>query len=108
MRVSSRTLKFLLPASAVLLTAGIGCSHPIQVDLPPGYTGKVSIFCESFSDSGEIIRVGQDGVAPKAACSRSREAISIVRGGQPVQPVSEPRWATTGDGIVLGIEFEVR
>jgi hypothetical protein len=106
--IPSRFLRFSLPVSAVLLAAVIGCSHPLEIDLPPGYTGKVSIFCERLADGSEPIRVGTDGTAPKATCPRSRQALSIVRGGQAIQPSSVPNWSTTGDGIVLAIDFDVR
>ncbi len=97
-----------LPATVVLLAVIIGCSHPLEIDLPPGFTGKVSIFCERLAEGGQPIRVGTDGTASKATCPRSREALTIVRGGQAIQPSGEPHWSTTGDGIVLGIDFEVR
>lgn len=108
MRIPPRFLQLFLPAIAVLLAASIGCSHPLQIELPPGYTGKVSIFCDRLAGTGETIRVGADGTAPNAVCPRSRQPLSIVRNGQPVQPNSAPVWSTTGDGIVLAIDFEVR
>ncbi|GAA3751034.1 hypothetical protein GCM10022270_06710 [Terriglobus aquaticus] len=91
-----------------MLAAVIGCSHPLEVDLPPGYTGKVSVFCDRLADTSEPIQVGADGTAPKAVCPRSRQALSVVRGGQAIQPSTVPNWSTTGDGIVLAIEFDVR
>ncbi len=106
--IAYRPLIPILPATAVLLAAIIGCSHPLEVDLPPGYTGKVTVFCDRLADTSEPIRVGVDGMSPKAVCPRSREALTVVRGGQAIQPAGEPHWSTTGDGIVLGIEFDVR
>ena len=98
----------VLPASAVLLAVIIGCSHPLEIDLPAGYTGKVSIFCERFAESEQPIKVAADGTAPNAVCPRSRETLTVIRGGQAIQTAGEPHWSTTGDGIVLGIQFEVR
>lgn len=97
-----------LAAAAALLAAIIGCSHPLEVDLPSGYTGKVSIFCDRVGDIDRPVAVAADGTAPHAVCPRSRQPITVLRGGQVIQPASEPQWSTTGDGIVLAVQFDVR
>lgn len=99
---------FVLSAVAVLVVV-LGCSHSLEIDLPAGFAGRVSIFCERIG-SAELapIKIGADGSAPHAACPRSRQAITVLRNGQLVHLVDEPHWSTTGDGIVLGIDFEVR
>lgn len=104
----SRMPLTLMASTAALLAAVIGCSHPLQVEVPPGYTGKVTVFCSRLAEDNGPIRVGADGFAQKAVCPRSRQALTVLRGGQAIRPVGEPQWSTTGDGIVLGIEFDVR
>ena len=54
------------------------------------------------------IEVGANGSAHGALCPPSSRAISVVSGGRSIQPLGKPHWSTTGDGIVVGIDFEVR
>ena len=96
-----------MPAAACLFAAAIGCSHPQEIDLTPGYTGKVTVLCDRFSDDSRPIQVDADGIARKATCPRSREPITVVRDGKAMQTI-DARWSTTGDGIVLAIDFDVR
>ena len=96
-----------LPLAAGLLAVIIGCSHPLEVDVPAGYTGKVTVLCDRFAEDGRPIQVGADGNAMKAVCPRSRQTLVVVRGGQAIKPTSDPRWSTTGDGILLAVEFNV-
>lgn len=94
--------------STFLLNATTGCSHPLEVDLPTGYTGKVTVYCDRLVANVPPIKVDLDGNAPKAACPRSPRQLTAVRNGVVVEPLGKPHWSTTGDGIVVGIDFEVR
>ncbi len=80
----------MLSISAALLAVIIGCSHPLEVDVPAGYTGKVTVFCNRLAEVNQPIKVGADGAAPNAVCPRSRATLTIVRAGQPIQPAGEP------------------
>ncbi len=101
-----------LPVASLALTASllaviIGCSHPLEIDVPAGYTGKVTVLCERLAEDGRTIQVGADGMANRAVCPRSRRTLTVVRDGQALKPSGEPRWSMTGDGIVLAVEFNV-
>ncbi len=84
-----------------------GCSHPLEVDVPANVHGRVIVMCESFSAAASPIRVNAEGLAEHAACPTSQSSLVVVRDGQPVKPVSSPNWSTTGDGILLSVDFEL-
>lgn len=102
------TPSFLFAFTVALLAVVIGCSHAVQIDVPTGYTGKVTVLCDRFADVARPIAVGADGVARQATCPRSRQSITVVRDGKAIPTVGDPHWTTTGDGIVLAVEFDVR
>ncbi len=105
----AKSLRAVVLCAMNCLIVAVGCSHPLVVEVPVGYTGHVAILCERFGgEEVPPIQVAADGSAHGALCPHSRRAISVVSGGKPIQPLGKPHWSTTGDGIVVGIDFEVR
>lgn len=106
-RFSQMRLPLTLPLVVVLFAVVVGCSHPLEVDLPADFHGHVTVLCDRFTRDAQPIHAGSDGMARGATCPRSQTDLVVVRGGQPVKPAQLPKWTTTGDGIVLSIELDV-
>lgn len=98
----------LFACAVLLLTAVSGCSHPLEIDVPNGYRGRVIVLCEEFEGAPKPIQVGKDGMARHAGCPRSQTNLVVVRNGTPVRPGSQPHWSVTGDGIILSIDFDLQ
>lgn len=96
-----------LPCAVLLLLAVAGCSHALEVDVPAGFHGHVTVLCEALDRSGKPIHVGADGTAPKAVCPPAQTSLTLMRGGEPVKLNGRPHWGVTGDGIVLSIDLDV-
>jgi hypothetical protein len=93
-----------------IATAALGCTREdtLRVVVPSGYQGHVTIPCIGVMDGNRTITVATSGRAPDATCPKDELHVVVVRDGVIVPPARGITWAKTGDGIPVGLEFDVK
>jgi hypothetical protein len=97
-------------AALTVATAALGCTREdtLRVVVPSGYRGHVDIPCVGVMDGNRTITVNASGRAPDATCPKDELHVVVVRDGVIVPPTHGIAWVKTGDGIPVGLEFDVK
>jgi len=97
-------------AALTVATAALGCTREdtLRVVVPSGYQGHVTVPCIGTMDGNRTITVGASGRAADATCPKDELHVVVVRDGVIVPPARGINWARTGDGIPVGLEFDVK
>jgi hypothetical protein len=91
-------------------TAALGCTRQdtLRVVVPTGYTGHVTVPCIGVMDGNRTISVAPTGRAQDVTCPKDETHVVVMRDGVIVPPASGITWAKTGDGIPVGLEFDLK
>lgn len=108
--MSNQTIIRFGLAALTIATTALGCTRQdtLRVVVPSGYQGHVTIPCIGVMDGNRTITVASTGHAPDATCPKDELHVVVVRDGVTVPPANGITWAKTGDGIPVGLEFDVK
>ncbi|SFR97369.1 hypothetical protein SAMN05421771_0123 [Granulicella pectinivorans] len=97
-------------AALTIATAALGCTRQdtLRVVVPTGFTGHVTVPCIGVMDGNRTIAVPASGRAQDVTCPKDETHVVIMRDGVIVPTAGSITWAKTGDGIPVGLEFDVK
>lgn len=97
-------------AALTIATAALGCTREdtLRVVVPSGYQGHITVPCIGAMDGNRTINVTSSGRAADATCPKDELHVVVVRDGVIVAPSKGITWAKTGDGIPVGLEFDIK
>ncbi len=102
-------LKLLLFVGACMLPVVASCkATPFNVELAPGFTGQVTITCDATGSAFQSVKADASGHAEAPVCPVSPTDIVVTRDGKKIATDGPLSWMTTGDGIPVGVKFQVR
>ena len=103
------SLRYPVATLAVGSIVLLGCARKVQIQVPSGFHGHVTIACGGLSDDRSItLHVDARGQASAATCPM-RQTDTVVTREDAAAPIETSiLWTTTGDGIVREITFDVR
>jgi hypothetical protein len=93
----------------LLILPALGChKKPFAVEVAPGFTGYVHIFCgPTIGLPSEPVRVNSVGGADPSPCPGEDVDVTVLRDGQTV-PASAVTWERSGDGSPVALSFTVK
>jgi hypothetical protein len=102
-------LKVLLFVCACMLPVVASCkATPFKVELTPGFRGTVTVTCDSTGSAFRSVTADARGNAEAPVCPVSPTDIVVMRDGKKIATEGSLSWMTTGDGIPVGLRFQVR
>jgi hypothetical protein len=93
---------------AVVLALGCKAKKPLLVNVAPGFSGVVTITCDSNSDDFQTITIDSAGRNSIGTCPAQQTELVVVRDGKAVPPEGLVTWESTGDGVPVSIQFTIR
>lgn len=90
----------------VMVAVSLGCLRPMTmtINLPHGYSGRVTVPCSGVNEGELSLDVSASGNVPVTKCPTALRDILIRRDGRILSP-NNLVMNRTGDGIVTSIEF---
>lgn len=78
----------------------------LQIDLPPGFHGKITIICDSLGSKLKSVKVDSKGFGVAEQCPKGGN-LNVIRDGKNYEPYPPANWTWGDNGIPIRIEFAV-
>src|SRR5580692_6518680 len=106
-KIMATNRKWWALAALALSFAWPGCGKKtaLVIEVQPTFHGRVTLLCAS-SRHGFGGTIGPEGVGA-VDCRDLDRKFQIIRNGHVIEPVGQPVWNRTGDGVVNSISFDV-
>jgi hypothetical protein len=79
----------------------------LRIEVPHNFSGSVHVECGGYGGTLQVTAVGADGHGVTPTCTSQPVDVVVERDGKAIE-VDSLKWARTGDGIPVSLDFSVR